>query len=367
MSDAPKFKTFRDLRSLSPVTNKQSSSTSISSTPSISSISAKSLKNFKSEVSPIRDFQKIPNSVPRSLDLFRGKSKQVWDYLWHVSRGSVNAVRTIRKSRREIKEGSALGSMVTVDAAIEHLISVGLLKVARSAGSQNGNEYEIFMPEEIDPTCTTSTSTSRYTSLYQKLDVLDVLVSGISSIGQTVENKDTYSLPNTSLKTKTKNDDEAFAAMLNVFAKMCENANGKIPQKSDVSKWREFAELIQMELEIAAARTGTISNVPAFLTEHLRRRLIHKTNKPKSEKRKSSPVGKKSELPEIDCPEPLSEKGRETVLATMRGYVEKGQSEFVMSLEETYTAEDWNWLMKNLEEQDKAVSKKIANKTNKSP
>ena len=352
MSDAPKFKTFRDLRSLPPVVNKQSTSTSIPSTSSISSTGAKPLKNFKSEVSPIRDFQKIPNSVPRSLDLFRGKSKQVWDYLWHVSRGSINPVRTIRKSRREIKEGSALGSMVTVDAAIEHLISVGLLKVARSTGSQNGNEYEIFMPEEIDPTYTTSTSTSRYTSLYQKLDVLDVLVSGIGSIGQTVENKDTYNLPNTSLKTNTKNDDEAFAAMLDVFGKMCENANGKIPQKSDVSKWKEFAELIQMELEIAAARTGTISNVPAFLTEHLRRRLIQKTSKPESKPSKPLTKDENKKLPEIEQVEPLSEKGREMVLSTMRGYIEKGQSEFVMSLEETYTAEDWSWLMKSLDKQN---------------
>ncbi len=31
-----------------------------------------------------------------------------------------------------------------------------------------------------------------------------------------------------------------------------------------------------MELEIAAARTDSISNVPAFLTEHLRRRLFQR-------------------------------------------------------------------------------------------
>jgi hypothetical protein len=37
-------------------------------------------------------------------------------------------------------------------------------------------------------------------------------------------------------------------------------------------KWEELAEVLVSELRIAAART-TVSNVPAFLAEHLRRRL----------------------------------------------------------------------------------------------
>ncbi|HLL69955.1 MAG TPA: hypothetical protein VK363_00900 [Pyrinomonadaceae bacterium] len=37
-------------------------------------------------------------------------------------------------------------------------------------------------------------------------------------------------------------------------------------------RWDELAELLVTELRIAAGRT-TVSNVPAFLTEHLRRRL----------------------------------------------------------------------------------------------
>jgi hypothetical protein len=37
-------------------------------------------------------------------------------------------------------------------------------------------------------------------------------------------------------------------------------------------RWREVAEVLVAELKIAAART-TISSVPAFLAEHLRRRL----------------------------------------------------------------------------------------------
>lgn len=95
-------------------------------------------------IAPQRDFQRIPNSVTRMAlpeGLFRGKSKQVWDYLWSVSRGAVVPVLAVRRSRRDIKKGSGLGSMVTVDAALEHLQRVGLIKVNSSVGSLSGNEY----------------------------------------------------------------------------------------------------------------------------------------------------------------------------------------------------------------------------------
>jgi hypothetical protein len=45
---------------------------------------------------------------------------------------------------------------------------------------------------------------------------------------------------------------------------------------SDSDRWAELAELLITELKIAAGRTGAVSNVPAFLTEHLRRRLWKK-------------------------------------------------------------------------------------------
>ncbi len=49
--------------------------------------------------------------------------------------------------------------------------------------------------------------------------------------------------------------------------------------------------------------------------------------------------------------EPLSKEGRETVLKTMREYLDKGQNEFIMSFQDTYIKEDWDWLMKELEKQ----------------
>ncbi len=120
-----------------------------------------------------------------------------------------------------------------------------------------------------------------------------------------------------------------------------------------------------MELEIAAARTDSISNVPAFLTEHLRRRLLGKSDvqtagktsgvKPAEEK---LPVGKTDDLTETYQAEPLTVQARKTVLKTMREYFGKGQREFVMSLRDTYTAKDWKWLSENLSDEAAENDKK---------
>jgi hypothetical protein len=202
--------------------------------------------------------------------VFKGKSKQVYDYLWSVSRAAIVPTRTVRKSRKEIKAGSGLGSMVTVDAAIEHLQSVGLLRAISSIGSLLGNEYEVFTYEEAS---TSTSSTSSSTSLTQKVDVLDVLESSSTRTTQVIDNTGSSSLPKTSFKTKEENsDDEAFAELAEAFRQITTELTGKTPTAAEAVRWKELAELLITELKIAAGRT-TISNVPAFLTEHLRRRL----------------------------------------------------------------------------------------------
>jgi hypothetical protein len=96
--------------------------------------------------------------------------------------------------------------------------------------------------------------------------------------------------------------------------------------------------------------------VPAFLTEHLRRRLLGKSNVSKSKASNSLQVGKasdpKAEEVEQYQAEPLSEQGREGVLKTMREYLDKGQNEFIMSFQDTYTQEDWDWLTQELKQEN---------------
>jgi hypothetical protein len=107
------------------------------------------------------------------------------------------------------------------------------------------------------------------------------------------------------------------------------------------------------ELETAAARTNNVSNVPAFLTEHLRRRLSSKPDNQTAAKTSKAPgiskslqVGKRVIGDDIEqqqfVPETLSGEGKQAVLETMRGYIGRGEREFMMSMQEVYMAEDWN-------------------------
>lgn len=73
-------------------------------------------------------------------------------------------------------------------------------------------------------------------------------------------------------------------------------AMGKPVSSADGTRWMELAELLATEFRIAAART-TFSSVPAFLTEHLRRRLwkIEKQQMEGREpRRKSLPAGQQT-------------------------------------------------------------------------
>jgi hypothetical protein len=143
--------------------------------------------------------------------------------------------------------------------------------------------------------------------------------------------------------------------MNDTLANVFEKVSGKPPQKTDATKLNELAELLAMELEIAAARTKSITNVPAFLTEHLRRRLLGSSAKSaegKLKTDKSIKVGKSEKIVEEYQAEPLSKEGREAVLKTMQEYIAKGQQEFVMSQQDTYTKEDWDWLMAELKHEN---------------
>jgi hypothetical protein len=172
---------------------------------------------------------------------------------------------------------------------------------------------------------------------------------GWGGVGYRVENKGTCEFPKTSFKDNTI-DDEAFAEFREVFAKACERISGKLPNKNQKENWRELAELLVMELEIASARTKNISNIPAFLTEHLRRRLLSKPEKAKSKTNKSLQISKQKQSKVIETfqAESLTKQGRESTLKTFIGYIEKGQTEFLMGLHDTYTKEDWEWLLENL-------------------
>lgn len=310
----------------------------------------------KHSVSPERDFTKTPNSLTRIIlaqGLFKGKSKQIYDYLWSVSRGGINPKRTFRKTHREIMKGAGIGSRTTIFDGLRHLENIGLITVISSVGVSVGNEYEIFTPDELGYTGITGITGT--TGISQKVVIPVQPLSGTTGTTQTIENKDTYSDPKTSFKDNEYIDDEpaaqgAIETMLEAEAK---RIIGKGFSKSDAKGLRELAELLRMELEIAAARANSISSIPSFLTEHLRRRLFGKTisEEGKVKAGKSTTATTPENAVEKYQAEPLSKEGREAVLKTMREFIGKGQKQFVMSQKDSYTKSDWEWLIKQLEKQ----------------
>src|SRR5215208_6228987 len=56
-------------------------------------------------IAPARDFHKVANSITREAvpaGIFKGKSKQIYDYLYLRTRGAIVPTRTVQVSRREI-------------------------------------------------------------------------------------------------------------------------------------------------------------------------------------------------------------------------------------------------------------------------
>ena len=222
-------------------------------------------------VAPERDFVRVPNSVVRdalTAGLFKGESKKTYDALYQRTRGGIVPRRSIRATLAEVMAWSNV-SHNTLKAHLRHLSSVGLLKVHYVRGDNTGAEYEVLTPEEAPPT-THHPPSSHQPPSSQNLVPPTTQNLVLGGGGQDVESKDSYDPPKTSFKTNTErsDDDEAFAALREVERELTGRSAG-------ANQWREVAEVLATELRIAAART-TVSSVPAFLAEHLRRRLFKK-------------------------------------------------------------------------------------------
>jgi hypothetical protein len=194
--------------------------------------------------------------------------------------------------------------MVTLDAAIDHLEQVGLISIKPSVGSLLGNQYEVFTPEEAYTRIPSISSTSSPT---QNLDYLDVLDSGTTRETQVIENITASEHPKTSYKTKEEkiDDDAALAGMFVAFKEAVKEVTGKDLSVAEGARWKELANVLIAELKIAAVRT-TVSSVPAFLAEHLRRRLWKIDKKQAHAEGRELPDETASQAPSIDasaCPD----------------------------------------------------------------
>ncbi len=226
-------------------------------------------------LAPTRDFQKVANSITRvavPAGIYKGKCKQLYDYLYSKTRGAVVPSKEVRLTRREIMRGSDIGSTKTLFLNLRHLRDSGLVTWDERAGPHGGNVYTVFLPEEVDTMGTQSTMGTLSTSR-QKVDRVLRVESTQSTHSLSAENTAGSGEPKTSFKTNTeRTDDEAFAGLLAVLRQTAKKVTGKEPSPAEQERWKEVAELLATELEVAASRT-TVTSAPAFLAEHLRRRL----------------------------------------------------------------------------------------------
>lgn len=310
-------------------------------------------KTTRQPISPVRDFTKTPNSVTRIIlaqGLFRGKSKQIYDFLWSVSRGAIQPTRVFRKTHKEIQKGAGIGSRNTVIEGIKHLGNIGLIIKKSTVGVFAGNEYELFTPEELGYTnltgITDTTGVTGTTGIAQNLVKPVIPEIGYTGTTQIQEKNSSYEDANTSYKD-FKPDDEgrtAFFELNEVLSRTCEKLTGRKPSVRDAGKWKTLGELLILELEIAARRAGPISNVPAFLTEVLRRKLMNQPfSLPKLQNKKTDVV-EKNGSGEFKV-KPLDEKGREAAVEQLREFA---GDDFLPEFKKWYTTEDWEWIMKQL-------------------
>jgi hypothetical protein len=315
-------------------------------------------------VSPVKNFTKVPNSlaveaIPQGM--FKGLSKHTYDVLYKLTRGAIIPARHIQLTQLELMKLTGL-SENTLRSHIKYLSVKGFLKISYQIGKHEGATYEVFIPEEMDSS-TNPPQVVPSTPNYYQGDVSSTNVSqnlvldtsqklvGVGTT-QTPVNIEQNEISNTLIKTNTKNDDDArvietFLDMAKRLDAAVKKITGKASSKNEAAKWGTLAELLILELEVAASRAESVSSVPAFLTEVLRRQFFNarqqQSSSPKPSKTKIDTVGK-SETGSYEI-KPLDEKGKKAALEQLREFA---ADELLNDFQKWYTPEDWKWLIKEL-------------------
>jgi hypothetical protein len=230
-------------------------------------------------IAPMRDFMKVANSIGRQAvpsGLFKGKSKQIYDFLYSKTRGAIVPAMSVQLTRRAIMKGAHVGSDKTIRENLLHLRSKNLIDWddLEHRGEHAGNLYTVYLPEEITTLATQGTQGTEGSSGHF-LPTVPTVETTQGTQGITVENASSSEDRKTSsFKTNTIDDEKAVALsdLNGIFSEATLKLTGREPNAGDRERWAELARMLVAELEIAAART-TVSSVPAFLAEHLRRRL----------------------------------------------------------------------------------------------
>lgn len=243
-------------------------------------------------IAPARDFNKRANSLEREAlpaGIFPGSSKRLYDALYVRTRGAVVPARSIRATKRELSDWSGIRNVKTLDSHLRYFGAVGLIISSWERGQNDGATYEVLLPEETSglfvaarrvtpPNPTSPHVTPPNVGIDQNLGSPHHQNLGSPHHTQVDLDSTVYKDSKTSFKTNTErsDDDDAALAGLNAALKQAaKELTGKDVSPAESSRWRELAEVLITEAKIAGART-TVSSFPAFLAEHLRRRLWKK-------------------------------------------------------------------------------------------
>jgi hypothetical protein len=80
--------------------------------------------------------------------VIKGSTLAVWRFLLSVANRTDPPTRRFQVSRKEIQDGARIGSLNTVDNALEELESYNLLSRYRLPGDNEGQIYELLTLEE---------------------------------------------------------------------------------------------------------------------------------------------------------------------------------------------------------------------------
>jgi hypothetical protein len=261
----------------------------------------------KHEAAPSRDFTRVANSVVRDAipaGIFTGKCKQLYDYLYSRTRGAIVPTRSARIPTDMVMRGAGM-TRHTYRAHIQRLISFGLIEIEEKPGEHGGNIYTIFLPEEVE----TNKGDTRHRGDRGDRGHTGDKVPGEQGSqthpgdrGLSTFNSDISSDSKTLIKTNTENDDDdaALAGLIATFKSISKEITGRELSKAESERWKELAEVLAAELKIAAART-TVSSVPSFLAEHLRRRLWKIDKKQARAEGRELPDEAVSQSPSVDA------------------------------------------------------------------
>lgn len=258
----------------------------------------------------------------QALDATHAYSEQlVYNYMFRetISKG----IRERHFGPKELLKATPIRSHVTVRKAIDGLVEKLSIEIVSNVfGSPFGPRYRVYEPREINrrraaagifidpgsrrivaaaeaptitptatatdtPTITPTETATAATTTPTATPTNSVGVTTTDSGGVTPTNSvgvilnreiDSGGGHSASAASSSKSgapapdDEEAFAGLVKRLKQTVREVTGREPTAADAARWAELGDVLAEELRTGSSRTA-ISSAPAFLAEHLRRRL----------------------------------------------------------------------------------------------